>query len=370
MESEDAFDEEYVEELEQSTRDDKTGSIALATARILTKLLKNSRSTTLMGLQEDIVQASNNLARISCEWLLSKKKDMPKAAARGFADILRDDVVYTSTNMSVVSVSKLFLQYVTRKATSIDDFQSCRSIIVSRADAFVAHAVQSRMIVARNFLPFFRSGEQSVATSRPIVLVHGFSRCVLYALLDLWERGRRFEVMITEGRPFWEGYRLSEKLREAGIKSTIILDTAVGHFFERIDFVLVGAEAVMENGGILNKIGTFTLGVLAKAFHKPFYVAVETYKFVREYPLSQTDVGTFPMCKLSIPSVDAFPLTSHEIDSETARDADGEEAAKKSLSPECTIMDYTPPNYITLLVTDLGVFTPSAVSDELLKLYM
>lgn len=51
-----------------------------------------------------------------------------------------------------------------------------------------------------------------------------------------------------------------------------------------------GAEGVMENGGIVNKLGTYQVAIIAKALDKPFYVAVESYKFARMYPLNQRDI--------------------------------------------------------------------------------
>ena len=57
--------------------------------------------------------------------------------------------------------------------------------------------------------------------------------------------------------------------------------------------VLVGAEAVMENGGIVNKLGTYQIAVCAKACDKPLYVAAESYKFARLYPLTQKVCGAY-----------------------------------------------------------------------------
>lgn len=57
-----------------------------------------------------------------------------------------------------------------------------------------------------------------------------------------------------------------------------------------VDMVLVGAEAVVENGGIINKLGTYQIALVAKAHNKPMYVAAESYKFARLYPLSQRDL--------------------------------------------------------------------------------
>ena len=64
-----------------------------------------------------------------------------------------------------------------------------------------------------------------------------------------------------------------------------ILDSAVGMCIGSVDCVFVGAEAVLENGGIVNKIGTFTTALCAKAYNKPFYVFVESLKFLKFFPL-------------------------------------------------------------------------------------
>lgn len=55
----------------------------------------------------------------------------------------------------------------------------------------------------------------------------------------------------------------------------------------RVDLVLVGAEGVVENGGVINKLGTYQIAMCAKSLNKPFYVAAESYKFARLYPLNQ-----------------------------------------------------------------------------------
>ena len=114
---------------------------------------------------------------------------------------------------------------------------------------------------------------------------------------------------------------------------------------EKVDLVIVGAEGVVESGGIINKIGTYPIAITAKSMNKPVYVVAESFKYVRVFPLNQKDV---PNC---------FKYTAS-----TLKD-------KKDLSKEHPLVDYTPPEYIDLMFTDLGVLTPSAVSDELIKLY-
>lgn len=94
------------------------------------------------------------------------------------------------------------------------------------------------------------------------------------------------------------------------------------------------------------QIGTNQIAVCAKAQNKPFYVVAESFKFVRLFPLNQQDVP------------DRFKYKADTLET------------GQNLTEEHPWIDYTSPSLITLLFTDLGVLTPSAVSDELIKLYL
>lgn len=71
--------------------------------------------------------------------------------------------------------------------------------------------------------------------------------------------------------------RSAKMLRAAGIPTTIILDAAVGYVIDKVDMVLVGAEGVVENGGLINQIGSYQMAIVAKAANKPFYAVAERY---------------------------------------------------------------------------------------------
>lgn len=117
-----------------------------------------------------------------------------------------------------------------------------------------------------------------------------------------------------------------------------------------------------------SQIGTYQMAMCSKAHNKPFYVVAESFKFVRLYPLNQQDVPDkfkvrqkVCVCVFALPSLTQNPLLQYKAD--TLKTG-------KNLSEEHPMIDYTPPSLITLLFTDLGVLTPSAVSDELIKLYL
>ena len=146
--------------------------------------------------------------------------------------------------------------------------------------------------------------------------------------------------------------------------------------------VVVGAEGVVENGGIINKIGTYAVAIAAKEHKKPFYVAAESFKFARLFPLNQSDLpdmGENIREKLHFVDTACWIATGGRIGKppERSRKEDpssfsavpGLVTIPKEVKVDNPLCDYTPAKYITLLFTDLGVLTPSAVSDELIKLY-
>ena len=142
--------------------------------------------------------------------------------------------------------------------------------------------------------------------------------------------------------------------------------------------VIVGAEGVVENGGVVNKVGTFSLGVMAKELGVPFYVAAESYKFTRLYPLNNSDLPEMGGIGESLQFLDTLNWSasgSSEKKEESTSTSSLQDVKDYVVNLPSTVevqnppCDFTPAKYITLLFTDLGVLTPSAVSDELIRLY-
>eukprot|EP00475_Leptophrys_vorax_P011886 TRINITY_DN18354_c0_g1_i1.p1 TRINITY_DN18354_c0_g1~~TRINITY_DN18354_c0_g1_i1.p1 ORF type:complete len:171 (+),score=12.97 TRINITY_DN18354_c0_g1_i1:57-515(+) len=152
----------------------------------------------------------------------------------------------------------------------------------------------------------------------------------------------------------------------------------MGVAVQRCDMVLLGAEGVVESGGVLTAVGAFPLGIVAKSMGKPLYVAAESYKFARMFPLDQND------WEQALSEVPANGGLTSEDDSDAGVNAasptvpmpaataaaPGAPSAAVALPPVGPRREYTPPDLLTLLFTDLGVLTPAAVSDELIQLYL
>lgn len=123
------------------------------------------------------------------------------------------------------------------------------------------------------------------------ILTHSFSLTVFEALREAFQTRRKFGVIVTESRPLFEGRRLATALSELGVKITLVTDSAVGRVCGEADLVLVGADSVLYNGSVVNKVGTYLISLSAEENKKPFYIACEKNKFnVKHYLLGKLDL--------------------------------------------------------------------------------
>ena len=156
------------------------------------------------------------------------------------------------------------------------------------------------------------------------------------------ESGRRVAVFADETRPYLQGARLTawELLRD-GIDVTLITDNMSGHFFQqgKFDAVIVGADRIAANGDAANKIGTYTVAVLANAHGVPFYIAA---------PVSTID----PAC----PSGAEIPI--EERSAEEVTEVFGARVAPEGVQVRHPAFDVTPARLITAIITERGVLRP------------
>ncbi|ODQ66351.1 alpha subunit of the translation initiation factor eIF2B [Nadsonia fulvescens var. elongata DSM 6958] len=239
-------------------------------------------------------------------------------------------------SISLSAGCDLFMRFVLRNIHKYGDWDSCKRHLVANGRLFVERAKTAREHIAENGLPFIRDDD--------VILVLSYSRTLHSLLLNASKKRIRFRVIVTESRPSNKGSLMAKVLREAGIPVSLVVDGMMGYVIDKVDKVFCGAEGVAESGGVINHIGTYQLAVLARNANKPLYVVAESHKFVRLFPLSPSDLPTeFPV---------QFSITEPEYELER--------------SPR---VDFTPHQYITALITDLGVLTPSGVSEELIKMW-
>ncbi len=151
--------------------------------------------------------------------------------------------------------------------------------------------------------------------------------------------GKKVDVFADETRPFLQGARLTVwELQHDQIPATLITDNMAGHFLHsgRIGCVIVGADRIAANGDVANKIGTYSLAVLAKENHVPFYVAA---------PISTLD--------LKLASGEQIPIeqrAAHEV-----THVHGVPIAPEGTQVANPAFDVTPNRYVTAIVTERGI---------------
>lgn len=271
--------------------------------------------------------------------------------------------------ISLSAGTDLFQQYlisIFQRPSAHGDFDTVRSHLVQNGRLFVERAKAARETIAGFGKHFIRDGN--------VVLTNGGSRVVGSLLKsaaessNASERGSiRFKVIYVVSGEDAEAQENIAALRERDIPVATVPPTAIAYCMDGVTQCFVGAEGVVENGGIVSRMGTYQMGMLAKAMGKPFYVVSESHKFVRLYPLGQRDLG------IEQNVVDFRTAKGRETEEEAVRDEGVADLdATKAAGPPSRsqdAVDYTPPDFISGIITESGVLLPSAVSEELIKIW-
>ncbi len=168
---------------------------------------------------------------------------------------------------------------------------------------------------------------------------YGTALGVIRAAID---SGKKLHVFADETRPFLQGSRLTAwELMKDGIPTTVISDNMAGAMMRqgKIAAVIVGADRIAANGDVANKIGTYTVAVLAKEHSIPFYVAA---------PFSTIDLNT----------ADGSQIPIEQRSSKEVTHMAGKQIAPDGVGVENPAFDVTPHQYVTAIITERGVLRP------------
>ncbi|KAJ6945266.1 hypothetical protein NC651_000344, partial [Populus alba x Populus x berolinensis] len=182
-----------------------------------------------------------------------------------------------------------------------------------------------------------------------VILTLGGSKTVLEFLCAAKEKKRSFRVFVAEGAPRYQGHLLAKELVARGLQTTVITDSAVFAIISRVNMVIVGAHAVMANGGVIAPVGLNMVALAAQKHAVPFVVLAGSHKLCPLYPHNPEvlhnelrspsellDFGEFSDC-LDFGSGTGSPLL-HVVN---------------------PAFDYVPPKLVSLFITDTGGHNPS-----------
>jgi methylthioribose-1-phosphate isomerase len=225
-------------------------------------------------------------------------------------------------------------------------------------ERLIAEAVQIRLediaineCIGRNGAPLIPDGKTVLTHCNAGALATAGYGTALGVIRAAVASGKHIDVFADETRPFLQGARLTIwELQHDNIPATLITDNMAGHFLHsgRIGCVVVGADRIASNGDVANKIGTYSVAVLAKENAVPFYVAA---------PISTLD--------LTLASGDAIPIEQRAASEVTH--VHGVPVAPEGTAVANPAFDVTPNRYVTAIITERGV-ARAPYTDSLRKL--
>ena len=205
------------------------------------------------------------------------------------------------------------------------DTRELREMVLSVANKIFNEDVEMCRMIGLNGARFIKENSSVLTHCNAGALATAGTGTALAVLYEARKSGTKFKVYADETRPLLQGARLTAwELKQAGIDVTVICDNMAGWLMKqgKIDIIITGADRIAANGDAANKIGTYSLSILAKEHKVPFYIAAPTSTFDpnlengHQIPIeerSANEVKTFAKTKTTPEDVDvcnpAFDVT-------------------------------------------------------------
>lgn len=220
-----------------------------------------------------------------------------------------------------------------------EDVAKTKNSLIAEAKAIHSHERQATKLISEYGAELIGDGFIVLTHCNAGPLATGGYGTALGMIMAASEQNKKISVIATETRPLLQGARLTAwELMSKAIPTTLVTDSMAGYFINKgdVDCVVVGADRIAANGDVANKIGTYTLAVLAKENRVPFYVAA---------PISTID--------LSLSSGDRIPIEFRNSDEVTH--VEGILVAPEGIQAANPAFDITPHRYVSAIVTDKGI---------------
>jgi len=219
--------------------------------------------------------------------------------------------------------------------------------LIHEAQTILEEDIQMNRAIGDFGAELIKDGQTILTHCNAGALATGGYGTALGVIRSAWKTKKGIRVIADETRPVLQGARLTAwELQQDGIPVTLITDNAAGSLMHqgRIHVCVVGADRIAANGDVANKIGTYSVAVLAKVHDIPFYVAA---------PSSTIDVA--------MASGQDIPI-EHRSSTEVTTLHSGRSIAPEGIDVLNPAFDVTPAKYITGIITDRGVVAPQNIA--------
>ncbi|GAB3694874.1 ribose 1,5-bisphosphate isomerase [Halorubrum pallidum] len=256
-----------------------------------------------------------------------------RASMRAAARTLRE------TRPTAVSLPNA-LRYVLQRMEG-DSVEALRRSVVDASEAFVRQLDRAQEDLGRVGANRLADGDT--------VMTHCHSTDALACIEAAVAQGKSISAVVKETRPRRQGHITAEQLRDAGVPVTLIVDSAARRYLDEVDHVVVGADSIAADGGVINKIGTSGLAVNARERGVPIMTAAQTIKLHPE------------------------TLTGHTVEIEMRDESEVIDADAREdigdIAVENPAFDVTPPRYMDAIVTEQGQFPPESIVTLMRELF-
>jgi ribose 1,5-bisphosphate isomerase len=244
--------------------------------------------------------------------------------------------ILSNTRPTAVSLNNA-LDFIALAAKG-ESVEKIKQNVISAADEFINNSLQAVNKIAELCSGIINSGNT--------ILTHCNSSVSVQGIINAHNAGKKIKVFATETRPWLQGHITSQKLANAEVDVTLIVDSAVRYFMPEIDLIIVGADTISPDGTLINKIGTSQIALIAHEKRIPFIVCAETYKFSRD---------------------------AHNSDSVIIEERDTSEIVEpgklNGVKVRNPVFDSTPPEYIKSIITEVGIISPNQINEVKDKIF-
>jgi ribose 1,5-bisphosphate isomerase len=288
--------------------------------------------STAQKIKDMRIRGASKIARAAAEAMAEEARSIDVQTSAEFLERMRNaEALLLSTRPTAVSLPNA-LAYVMAplEASSAREPEGLRAIVVERAREFVENSQ-----IATEKLGKIGAG---LLGQGAVIMTHCHSLAVISIVKEATEEGKVITAYVKETRPRHQGLITAKMLSAIGAKVLLIVDSAASYYMDRVDAVLIGADAIALDGSVVNKIGTHMTTLAAAERHKPVFVAAETYKIALRY-----DTGS------------AIPIELRGAQEVVTGEFLEHNPRVQVLNPSFDVAD---PSTISKIVTEVGILDP------------
>ena len=306
----------------------ETVSLKIKTVEQMAEAIKNLRvrGAPLLG-----ASAAFGLALAACN---SKANCISEL----LAELEEAALVLKSTRPTAVNLFWAADRVLDKARNFSGDVDGLKAFVVEEAQRIADEDAEANRVLGENGAALINNGDVILTHCNAGELATVEYGTALGVVRAAWEQGKKIKVIATETRPLLQGARLTAyELKRDGIPVTLITDSMVGYVMHKrlVDKVVVGADRIVQDG-VANKIGTFTVAVLAHEHEVPFYVAAPKSTF----DLERTSAD------IVIEERQAAEVTHYG----------GKQVAAEGIGVYNPAFDITPLKYVSAIIHESGVY--------------